>query len=323
MNLMALLTAAITALSTLLVSIFGYGADLTDTAKHFQSRVKNLQVYENTIETALPQIIVYDLVSEHFDAPLPDGKTEKKAIIIGFDGGRADVLDISSLEVGGSKLLLEQGGKAYLAYTGGVNFPKINRQFTSTAPGWCSILTGKWANEHGIINNGMTKAVEPLTLLTSLVESGKADSTMFQVSWRGHFVNDDSTYKLEKQYCEEKGLNVVFNCNPDDEGTHASLMAAVAEADCPDFIMGIFEHLDKAGHSTGFSVNNPKYRKGYAESERAAYELICAIQARETYAQEDWLIVITSDHGGISTMHGGPSIQERMIFIVTNKEIAL
>ena len=28
--------------------------------------------------------------------------------------------------------------------------------------------------------------------------------------------------------------------------------------------MGIFEHLDKAGHSTGFSVNNPKYRKGYA-----------------------------------------------------------
>ena len=55
MNLLALLTAAITALSTLLVSIFGYGADLTDTAKNFQSRVKNLQVYENTIETALPQ----------------------------------------------------------------------------------------------------------------------------------------------------------------------------------------------------------------------------------------------------------------------------
>ena len=56
---------------------------------------------------------------------------------------------------------------------------------------------------------------------------------MFQVSWRGHFVNDDSTYKLEKQYCEEKGLNVVFNCNPDDEGTHASLMAAVAKPTAP------------------------------------------------------------------------------------------
>ena len=48
--------------------------------------------YENTIETAIPQTELYNIVKNHFESPLADGKTEKKAIIIGYDGCRADVL---------------------------------------------------------------------------------------------------------------------------------------------------------------------------------------------------------------------------------------
>ena len=44
-------------------------------------------------------------------------------------------------------------------------------------------------------------------------------------------------------------------------------------------------------------------------------------EARETYETEDWLIIVTSDHGGIGTGHGGASIQERMTFLVMNKDI--
>ena len=51
-----------------------------------------------------------------------------------------------------------------------------------------------------------------------------------------------------------------------------------------------------------------------------ADKTIEAIKARETYDTEDWLIIITSDHGGIGTDHGSASIQERMTFIVANKE---
>lgn len=322
-SLWALINAALTLISSLLVPIFGYKVDLADTEQAYRARVAELTFYENTIETALPQSVVYDMVKEHFDAPLPDGKTEKKAVIIGFDGGRADALDAFSVENGGSKRLLENGGKAYIAYAGGANYPLPIIQATSTAPGWCTILTGKWGPETGIINNGITKKVEPKTLLTSLVESGKADKTMFQVSWGGHFTNDNSTYKLEKAYCEENNLNVVFNKNSDDEGTHASMMAAVNDPDCPDFLMGIYEHLDAAGHGTGYTVNNPDYQQAYIDSETCAGELIAAIESRPTYEQEDWLIVITSDHGGKWSGHGTLYIQERMIFIVTNKEITL
>jgi hypothetical protein len=81
--------------------------------------------------------------------------------------------------------------------------------------------------------------------------------------------------------------------------------------------------MDDCGHGSGFSANNPKYKQAYLDDETAAYELINAIQSRETYAQEDWLIVIASDHGGKGLTHGGRSIQERMTFIVCNKEINL
>ncbi len=123
-TIISAITSVITALSTLLVSIFGYAADITDTTKNYRERVAGLSVYENAIETALPQTVIYDVISEHFNSPLPEGKTEKKAVIIGFDGGRADSLDVASLSNGGSKLLLKNGGKAYIGYAGGVNYPK-------------------------------------------------------------------------------------------------------------------------------------------------------------------------------------------------------
>ena len=98
-------------------------------------------------------------------------------------------------------------------------------------------------------------------------------------------------------------------------------MAQVTSADCADFVFAIYENTDSAGHNYGFSFNNPVYKDGFAEEENYGYEVIKAIEARESYEAEDWLIIVTSDHGGVGTGHGGASIQERMTFIVMNKEM--
>ena len=50
-------------------------------------------------------------------------------------------------------------------------------------------------------------------------------------------------------------------------------------------------------------------------------DIIEAIESRPNYDKEDWLIIITSDHGGIEDEHGGPSMDERITFIVSNKPI--
>ena len=184
------------------------------------------------------------------------------------------------------------------------------------------MLTGANADVHGVFKNYQPKEIEPKTLLISLVEDGKVDSSAFYVSWAGHFSKPKATYINELNYIEDNGINSVFLKADDDEGTKANVLNDINKADCSDFIFLTLEFTDHNGHGTGFSLDNPNYVQGFYDAEKTGDEFINAIKSRPTYDTEDWLILITSDHGGIRKNHGGPSIQERTTFIVSNKEIA-
>ena len=290
--------------------------DFKDTEDAYISGA-NLGVSGNTIETAIPQTELYNVIKNHFEGELPEGKTEKKAIIIGYDGCRVDVLKLTE---GGIKYMMNKGASVNFTYCGGVNYPETNTQDTSTAPGWCSILTGVWADKHGVTENDITKSMEYKTLLTSLVEDKTIESSMFITKWKGHFDRDNATYLEEKAYCEENNLNVIFNRCDDDKASLDYTINEIGKKDCADFLFVIYEQTDSAGHNSGFTYNNPKYRNAFIEMDNYGLDTIKAIENRETYETEDWLIIITSDHGGIGTDHGGDSIQERMTFVVMNKE---
>ena len=292
-----------------------------DTTKDYKAAVESLDFVENTTETALPQTEIYNIINNHFNSALPEGKTEKKAIVIGYDGCRLDTLSLMKNQQGGAiQTLLSDGGKAAISYCGGVNFPQINTQDTSTAPGWCSMLTGQWADVHGIKKNYHPKSNEHLTLLTTLVESKTIDSSAFYVSWDGHFNKSDCTYWNEKAYIEEKGLNATFLDADSDDGTFANITADLKKENCSDFIFSIFEYCDHVGHSSGFGPKNPKYRTAFDEAQAKGEAVINAIKARPTYDTEDWLIIITTDHGGCNLTHGSVTMQERYTFIISNKD---
>lgn len=301
-------------------ALFGlYSNDAKDTEEAYLEKVNQI-AFENTIKTAIPQTELYNIIDTHFKTPLPEGKTEKKAIVIGYDGCRADALSFTENTFSGVNKMLEGGASLNYAYCGGVNYPEVNTQDTSTAPGWCSVLTGVWADKTGITGNGITKSLEYKILMTTLVENGTIDSADFITIWGGHFDDDNSTYKLEKEYCEDNELDVKFNLCSTNTVAANTAIKDIRQTDCSDFIFAIYEGTDAAGHGFGFSTNNPIYQAGYRLNDVLAYKTITAIEERETYESEDWLIIITSDHGGIGTGHGGSSIQERMVFIVTNKE---
>lgn len=297
-----------------------YSDDAKDTEARYRETVLSIG-YENTVETAIPQTEIYDMITEHFASPLPEGKTEKKAIVIGYDGCRADALKFAEKSrFSAVSKMLGDGALLKIGYCGGANYPEENIQKTSTAPGWCSVLTGEWADKHGITGNSITKTLDYKTLLTSLTEDGVIDSANFVTSWKGHFVDGDSTYKDEKAYCEENGINVAFKICMGDTASARAVRNNLKQSDCSDFIFAIYEGTDHAGHSFGFSVNNPIYKAGFRLNEILAYKTIKEIEKRESYETEDWLIIITSDHGGFGTEHGGSAIQERMVFILANKE---
>ncbi len=297
---------------------FKFIVDFKDTEDLYRTNVEAVN-YENTIETAIPQTDLYGIINEHFNSALPEGKTEKKAIVIGYDGCRADILNEIQSENSAIASLVAEGASLKLAYCGGVNYPEKNTQDTSTAPGWCSILTGEWADKTGITANDIVKSVEPKTLLTTLVEDGKAESSLFVTRWAGHFSRDEATYVDEMKYCEDNNLAVTFNKCDNDEKSLEYTLDAVSKKNCQDFIFVIYEPTDSTGHDYGFSYNNPRYKEAFVRADAYALETINAIKGRASYAQEDWLIILTSDHGGFGSGHGNESIQERMTFVVSTK----
>lgn len=307
--------------SAVLIPRFEYAKDSGDTEELFIENIA-LVGFENTVETAIPQTALYNIVRNHFNSPLADGKAEKKAIIIGYDGCRADVLKETVDGNSGIEHLVDGGAEKFLSYCGGINYPAVNTQDTSTAPGWCSVLTGVWATEHGIVANDITKSMEYKTLLTSLVEDEVIGSSSFITKWKGHFDRNNATYLAEKDYCISNNLNVAFNTCKNDEASLEFTLGEIYKSDCADFLFVIYEPTDSTGHDYGFTINNPRYKEAFKTADQYGLETIDAIKARATYDTEDWLIIITSDHGGIGTEHGDASIQERMTFIVANKEIA-
>lgn len=298
------------------------GVNHVDLTANYIKAIESVEFFENTIETAVPQTDIYKIVNAHFSAPLPEGKKEKKAIVIGYDGCRLDNFAlVENEEKSAVKTLINDGGQAVISYCGGVNYPEKNTQKTSTAPGWCSMLTGKWADEHHIKRNHVPKSNKHLTMLTTLVKDGIIDDSAFYVSWKGHFNNPFSTYWYEKKYVKKKNIDTTFLYAKDDNGTIRNVMKDIEQADCTDFIFSILEYCDHTGHKSGYGLNNPKYTKAFNTAEEKAYDIIEAIKSRETFADEDWLILLTTDHGGYNDDHGKATLQERMTYIVSNKDL--
>ncbi len=321
------LTSRVTALVVAAVmlacsAISGMPLKITDTEEKYNESVKAVKIYENDFETALPQTEIYNIVRNHFKSPLEDGKTEKKCVVIGFDGTRADMISkYTEHKKSAIGELISSGGHAKLMYCGGVQWPAENTQKTSTAPGWCSILTGCWADSHGIYTNYVPKSLEKKSLFLTLLEDNIVDSTKFCVSWNGHFNNENCTYYPEKQYAEANGMNAAYVDATDDDGTYKNVVDDVSSAKCSDFLFCIFEECDHVGHQTNFTPENFGYIDAFENDDEYAYGVLEAIKNRATYDTEDWLILITTDHGGYLDEHGGATKQERYTFVISNKEI--
>jgi len=282
-------------------------------------------IFANRAQDAMPQTAVHDVVLAFFEAD-HGGKTPK-CLLIGYDGARADALANTKDDPNaGTQVLKAGGGAIYNLYTGG-EWLKLNLQDTSTACGWTTMLTGHWAVEkggtgHGVTANGVTKAADaPKLVFTELLEKKLAQKTRFIVSWGGHFAGSDATYLNDMAYCEANKLGATWTTAADDGETFDKTLAEVKAAGCADMVMCILEYCDHAGHGHGYGNRVPEYVQAIKDAERDAAALIAAVKARVNYANEDWLILISADHGGVFTGHGPQFAGCRQIFLAANKKV--
>lgn len=83
-----------------------------------------------------------------------------------------------------------------------------------------------------------------------------------------------------------------------------------------DVLSAYYYGVDEAGHSHGFHSDTPQYVQAMGQADAALGRLLQAIKSRPTYAQENWLIVVSTDHGGSSTGHGANRPEHRKVAVV-------
>lgn len=290
----------------------------------YASEIQKLDIFDNTVDKAMPQTVVHKLVTDHLSSPLLRGKTTKKVIFIGYDGFRADGIENIYKNEESSIMYIKNQGGLYHTFSGGI--AGKNEQATSTAPSWMAMLTGGWGEYNGVTDNSQTKKENAETFLTAAAKAGRTAS--FTASWREHTA---LTYRPDIVSSIKQGLPVEYTHQIDDAATYYQILKYVskpagiekAPEQDPDVIFFTLEYTDHAGHDTGFGNGNEDYIQACRDADQCGWDIIKTIEERSTYEQEDWLIIITTDHGGTGRSHGGQSPFERMTWLAVNKAVDL
>ncbi|SFP60756.1 Concanavalin A-like lectin/glucanases superfamily protein [Variovorax sp. 770b2] len=212
------------------------------------------------------------------EAPAP----VKKAMLIGISG-----VQLSSLQA------LVQQGKApnfagftlMPAYTGGI-VGSAGQQPTLSEPGWATVLTGTWANRHAVQDNAATQLAAPSVfalLSQDAVPRHAAASVTRQEPLAALLASESARGAIERlSLCADDACVI--------DSTTASIGAGTADL--------VVANLSDAGAVVRTKGIGPEYDGALQAADAALGKIASAVaQRRQAHPEEDWLLVLTTDHG--------------------------
>ena len=164
----------------------------------------------------------------------------------------------------------------------------------SSAPNHVSIATGVSPSKHKVTKNGDTSKGDFENYPTWLKRVADADSSKKALFIYKTWTDDDAL---------GPDAHVTFESGT-DAANAVSLAAKLASGDAPDATMYFIDVADDAGHASGFYPMSDQYRAALQTADGYIGACLNAIANRSTFADEDWLIMVTSDHGGYHVYHG-------------------
>ncbi len=236
------------------------------------------------------------------DTPAP------KVLLIGLDGVRVDVLAAASTPVIDS-----------LIAGGFFSDSAITRQRTVSGPGWSSMLTGAGQDKHRVRNNDFRNNAYPSypDFLTRLEQIDTAYTTLAVVDWPPLGDTTDGGPLIG----DAVDTKILINGDAEeyDRADSLSVVAAIDHLADPalDAAFVYLGNIDVVGHET--SSLSAEYRAAVETADRQVGMLLDALRRRPEYAREDWLILLSTDHGRTDDGgHGGESPAERNIFFLAS-----
>ncbi|MER6502008.1 alkaline phosphatase family protein [Streptomyces sp. NPDC001455] len=229
-------------------------------------------------------------------AGLPSGTKQAKTLAIGIDCATFDAF--SRADVPNLRQLMAKG------LTARSNLYASPMAPTVSGAGWPSIATGVWPDKHNVKDNNFTNPNygQYPDYATRLETADPAVSTLVVGTWGP---------VPQKIFGAKTDLRIAGG---DDEGTTAKAADYLANGN-PDSTFVHLDEVDGAGHGTGSA--GPAYIKALHTADAQVGRLLDAVTSRPTYADEDWLVVVTADHGHTPTGgHGGNTPLERGTFVI-------
>lgn len=243
-----------------------------------------------------------------------------KVLLIGLDGVRPDILrDVPTPNI---DALIASGAFSDRARTG---LPTIS------GPSWASMLTGVWKEKHGVVSNDFPFPDHQLEqypdFLTRIERVAPGLRTFAAADWPP-LIEPESTQAgtpVAPVLSEEIDTRISLDGGrlgwaAADERSVDAAVAELREND-PDALFVYLGNPDEVSHHTG-SIGD-EYRASIARADREVGRLVDAVRARPTYPQEDWLILMSTDHGRRPDGgHGGESEEELTIFFLASGDAA-
>ena len=254
----------------------------------------------------------------------------RKAVFIIVDGVPADMIE--RLHTPAIDEIAARGAYAR-AYTGG-EVGGYSQTPTISAIGYTNLLTATWMNKHNVDGNSDLKPnYNYWTIFRIAKEQPKEFRTALYSSW-----TDNRTVLLGEGKPETGHLKIDFVCDGYELDTvrfpkrekdlqifdideHVAREAARGIAnDAPDLSWVYLWYTDDAGH---FEGNGAFFDEYVVKADRQIGQIWEAVRYREEHFGEEWMVVVTTDHGRTEDGHGhgGQSARERTTWVATNRPV--
>ena len=231
-----------------------------------------------------------------------------KVLLIGLDGIHVGVLattatpNIDSLAAGGA---FSDAAQTLVR--------------TVSGPGWSSMLIGARSDKHLVTSNNFTghNYAEYPDFLTRLEGIDPEYNTFAVLDWPplattasgGPMIGDAVDVRLFFD-------GSVLGYGRADSASVAAAVEHLVNED-PDAAFVYVGDVDEVAHAT--STHGPEYKAALEQADAYVGMLAAALRSRPSYDDEDWLILISTDHGRDERGgHGGDSPGERTIFFLAS-----
>jgi len=226
---------------------------------------------------------------------------ERRLLVIGIDGLRGDSLTCPNCARPPAILSLIDSGAFHAKVLAG------GSQSTFSGRGWATQFTGFWADRHGVSSNDINLPLTAPHVFSLIKQAYPGATTAVVADWPN----------LTQNLLPPDADFVVRNDGKASQQASDAVKDWLAWRNPPTAIFYYLHNVDI--HTCCWEPDNAFYKQKILDEDAQIQQVLDALVRRPTYQQENWLIVLMSDHGGKGTGHGGQSTAERVTpLVMTN-----